>query len=721
MTFGALDSRVSYGIPSYDNQQVQDADLSMLVSTGVSCIRTDIGYGPWLAPTDPATISLIDNVVGQIRSAQKCLIIADAGSESYRTTPIPLAQFETAWVQRVQTLALRYQPDYYIVVKEPRWYIPMISDATTNPLVQSPSEWVNLTQKLITAVQAVSPNTKIGVSIDAHTLNTQGASGYISYLQGASRLPGLRFTGFDTYGPTDQTTTQSYLTQYGSGGKDVWISEAWSTPDGSALNGDPNQDAQWMQSMYGFASSIHATFLIPFYTDDFASYAWDTNPTDIIGNYNMRQPVYFTFQSLVQQGIFRFPTIATHLSSVSIAVGGSVFDSATLSDASDTAGGTVTYSYYLGNSCGGTATLVSQVAVTNGSAPDSALQTFNNVGSYSWNAVYSGDPGNNAATSACEPLDVNRAGPSITTTVSPSTITIGLSASDTATLTGAFSPTGSITFYAYRDAACSISVFTSNNVLKGNSATSNSFVPASSGTYYWDASYPGDANNYAANTHCQDVGETLTVSQRTTTTSVSCSPTPISVNAQTTCTVTVTDIDAGSAVPPTGPVKFSSSDVGTFSVNSCSVIGTGAKVTCHVGYTPSPGSEGKQTITADYLGNNNHRESTANFTLTVGTRSTSTALSCASPFQVNKPITCTVTIADAGAGTPIDPAGTATFASSRPGTFSSTTCALTGSGRTASCSVTFTPTRIGLYALKATYSGDPDHSGSTRSSTFTAR
>ena len=302
MTFGVLDPRVSYGIPSYNNLQVQDAALRHVISTGASCIRTDIGYEPWLAPTNPATISLIDNVVGQIRTAQKCLVLADAGSESYRTTPIPWAQFEPAWVQRVQTLAQRYQPDYYIVVKEPRWYIPMISEATTNPLVSNATEWVDLTQQLITAVQAVSPNTKIGVSVDANSLNTpKFAPEYTAYIQGVSQLPGLSFIGFDTYSSTDQTTTQSYLTQYGSGGKDVWISEAWSTPNGSALNGDPNQDAQWMASMYGFASSIHATFLIPFYTDDFASYTWDTKPADIIGNYGMRQPVYSAFQSLADQ------------------------------------------------------------------------------------------------------------------------------------------------------------------------------------------------------------------------------------------------------------------------------------------------------------------------------------------------------------------------------------------------------------------------------------
>jgi len=303
LAFGVLDSRISYGIPSYNTQAVQDADLGMLLSTGASCVRTDIGYAPWLAPTNPATIALVTNVVGQIRSADKCLVVADAGSETYRTTPIPWAAFQTAWIQRVSTLAGLYKPDYYIVIKEPRWYGLMISDAATNPLVSEPSQWVTLTQELITAVQAASPGTKIGVSVDAGSFNdAQYSALYDGFLQGVSALPGLSFIGFDIYGPSDEAATQTYLSDNGSGGKDVWISETWSTPNGSALNGSPADDGTWMSGdIYPFATSIHAAFLIPFYTDDFSSYAWDTNPTDIVSNYNMRTPVFGAFQLLASE------------------------------------------------------------------------------------------------------------------------------------------------------------------------------------------------------------------------------------------------------------------------------------------------------------------------------------------------------------------------------------------------------------------------------------
>jgi hypothetical protein len=99
------------------------------------------------------------------------------------------------------------------------------------------------------------------------------------------------------------------------------------------------------------------------------------------------------------------PTITTTLSSTQIIVGGSVTDSATLNGGFQ-AGGTVTYNLFSTADCTGTSTIVSTVQVTAGVVPNSASQTFNAGGSFSWNAVYSGDANNNGATSVCEPLTV---------------------------------------------------------------------------------------------------------------------------------------------------------------------------------------------------------------------------------------------------------------------------------------------------------------------------
>src|SRR5262249_55243627 len=124
------------------------------------------------------------------------------------------------------------------------------------------------------------------------------------------------------------------------------------------------------------------------------------------------------------------PTIATTLSSSSITVGGSVHDSATLTGATATAGGTVTYTVFTNNTCtavAGPQPSPATVTVTNGSVPNSGNVTFPSAGSFFWQASYSGDANNNAATSTCasEPLSVGVAGVTIATTLSSSSITVG--------------------------------------------------------------------------------------------------------------------------------------------------------------------------------------------------------------------------------------------------------------------------------------------------------
>src|SRR5205823_2870682 len=88
-----------------------------------------------------------------------------------------------------------------------------------------------------------------------------------------------------------------------------------------------------------------------------------------------------------------------------VTVGTVVNDTATLTGATATAGGTVTYSVYTDNTC---ATLYAShqpsgnpVAVTNGVVGASGNVTFDQAGTFYWQAVYTGDANNNGATSTC--------------------------------------------------------------------------------------------------------------------------------------------------------------------------------------------------------------------------------------------------------------------------------------------------------------------------------
>jgi hypothetical protein len=118
------------------------------------------------------------------------------------------------------------------------------------------------------------------------------------------------------------------------------------------------------------------------------------------------------------------PSITTTLSANPIRVGGSVHDSATLSNATANAGGTVDYRYYsslaacqadtnppTGGTSAGTKT------VTNGVVPDSDTVTFNSTGTFYWAAFYSGDANNLKAQSDCttEVLVVSTAASAIAT------------------------------------------------------------------------------------------------------------------------------------------------------------------------------------------------------------------------------------------------------------------------------------------------------------------
>jgi plastocyanin len=104
------------------------------------------------------------------------------------------------------------------------------------------------------------------------------------------------------------------------------------------------------------------------------------------------------------------PTMSTSLSgggkngaNISVPTGTQVRDTAALNGATATAGGTITYTVYRNRAC----TAVFQNAtpspntVTNGAVPQSSAVTFNTAGTYYWKAVYSGDAGNEGATSPC--------------------------------------------------------------------------------------------------------------------------------------------------------------------------------------------------------------------------------------------------------------------------------------------------------------------------------
>ncbi len=117
--------------------------------------------------------------------------------------------------------------------------------------------------------------------------------------------------------------------------------------------------------------------------------------------------------------------------------------------------------------------------------------------------VFGGDSRNLLFTGSNLTAPITTASPTLTTTPSPTAVTLGanpVTLTDSATLTGGNSPTGTISFTLFHNGGTT-AVDTETVTVRGNGTytTPNGFALATNGTatgtYQWDASYGGDANN----------------------------------------------------------------------------------------------------------------------------------------------------------------------------------------------------------------------------------
>jgi hypothetical protein len=157
---------------------------------------------------------------------------------------------------------------------------------------------------------------------------------------------------------------------------------------------------------------------------------------------------------------------------------------------------------------------------------------------------------------------------------------------------------------------------------------------------------------------------------------------------------------------------------GTFSSSSCTLAAdsTSGQASCAVRYTPGQNSSGTQNITAAYGGDSSHTASNVETQLLVTPRVTTTVLACQRHLLVFQK--CTATVSDTSPGSATAPTGTVSFSSSGRGIFSATHCTLSGTGTSASCTVTFQPLASippNSQTVTASYGGDSTHQSSTGS------
>ncbi len=229
------------------------------------------------------------------------------------------------------------------------------------------------------------------------------------------------------------------------------------------------------------------------------------------GNNNPATSVCSTELLLVKTN----PAITTDLSSTTVDIGFTVYDTAVLSGATSDAGGTVTYHAFFDTTCSGTdlfGTGGYTVTVTNGVVPNSATITVQNAGDYSFLATYSGDAKNNPATDTCSTEE-------LVVPPNPSSISTAqnLLPNDAATISGVTSHAGGTVVFSLfgpSDTTCSAApVYTQTVNVVGNGTyitTNTSFLATGNGTWRWMVVYSGDSNNTGSTSACGSEQFTIT-------------------------------------------------------------------------------------------------------------------------------------------------------------------------------------------------------------------
>jgi hypothetical protein len=267
------------------------------------------------------------------------------------------------------------------------------------------------------------------------------------------------------------------------------------------------------------------------------------------------------------------PPITTTLSGkgqsaaeITVSEGAGVSDAATLwSKHAGEATGTVEYAVYSDDKCKELVTKAGEVSVSGASVPSSEEKKLS-PGTYFWQAKYSGDGKNSAATSICgTEVEIVETPTSVATTLSGGeeegeeiVVDEGASVKDQASLSGtnAGSAEGSVAYRVYSDSKCTeLAALAGDVSVSGGSVPKSDAVALPHGTYYWQAEYSGDGLNNVATSACGSEVEIVTALITTTLSDGEQSGEAIEVPEETQVTDEAT-LHTKHAAEATGTVKY---------------------------------------------------------------------------------------------------------------------------------------------------------------------
>ncbi len=257
------------------------------------------------------------------------------------------------------------------------------------------------------------------------------------------------------------------------------------------------------------------------------------------------------------------PTLLANASTSTI-VGLQIFDHTNLTGGSSPRG-TIGFALYgPGDTTCASPIFTASVPVSGTGSDDSSRYSTTAAGTYRWVARYGGDASNSPASTAC--ADTGQqviVGP---TTVGEATGAqqAGNSIYGTATLSGGWSPTGTITFTVTgpNDQFCGGAVaFTKTVPVNGAGAySSGAFAPPTPGTYVFRVRYSGDANNLGVGpTACLDPAAAVSISAAQIGSGPPPAPPPPPGPAPVGSTPPPTTTPPGSTSPPVGTPPATSS------------------------------------------------------------------------------------------------------------------------------------------------------------------
>ncbi len=398
-----------------------------------------------------------------------------------------------------------------------------------------------------------------------------------------------------------------------------------------------------------------------------------------------------------------------------VVVGGTITDQVSLSGGFSPGGQIAFRAYGPGDAtCGTTPAYEATVAVNKGNGSYSPAGFAPGPGVYRWTAEYEGDGNNETVGLACnaggQSSTVTKATPGLTGGASSGVV--GADIHDTVTVTGGSSPSGEVTFrvYAPEDTTCTTVLETTTVPISGGKATSGDFASTQAGEFRWKASYPGDADNEAAELPCNSANQTSTVAKA--------SP-GLTGSATSTVVVggTITDqVSLSGGFSPGGQIAFRAYGPGdatcgtTPAYEATVAVNKGNGSYSPAGFAPGPGV---YRWTAEYEGDGNNETAglacnasgqnsavgTIAVTLTAGAAGGTVGASVAATAIISEGATPTGQLVF----TAFPPNDTA--CSGAPVFSSTVKVAGNGSYR----SDAFEPNRVGTFRWTVAYSGDANH------------